>query len=69
MSIGQKIAGAFFGSSIVLWVLIVITAIPAWITHIVVCIRDETFVLLLAGAIVFPVGVIHGWGCWFGWWA
>ena len=42
--------------------------VAGWITHIVVCLREEQFLLLIGGAIMFPVGVIHGIGCWFGWW-
>ena len=56
-----------FGCAIALIVL-AISAIPAWITHVIVCIKDETWVFLLAGAIFAPVGVIHGWGVWFGVW-
>ena len=45
-----------------------VSTIPAWITHIVVCIRSEEYVFLVAGALMPPIGVIHGWGVWFGWW-
>lgn len=43
-----------------------ISAIPAWFTHIIVCLLAEKYLLLLVGAIIAPVGVIHGWGIWFG---
>lgn len=49
-------------------VLLMLSAIPAWITHIVVCIRNEQWLFLIAGALAAPVAVIHGWGIWFGWW-
>jgi len=45
-----------------------VTACAGWITHIIVCIQDERYVLLVAGAIAAPIGAIHGIGCWFGWW-
>lgn len=38
----------------------------AWLTHVVVSIQSASWLLLLAGAIVFPVGCIHGTGVWFG---
>ena len=38
----------------------------AWLTHVVVSIKSASWFLLLAGAIVFPVGCIHGTGVWFG---
>lgn len=41
----------------------------AWITHIVVCISAKAWGLLVAGAIVFPIGIIHGFGEWLGFWA
>lgn len=40
----------------------------AWITHIIVCIKTSAYLLLIAGAFVFPVGIIHGVGSWFGAW-
>lgn len=51
-----------------LWLLsvFVITCIASWITHVIVCISEEIWGLLIAGAIVFPVGMIHGIGKWFG---
>lgn len=44
-------------------------ALSAWITHVVTCIKDDRLMLLLIGAIAWPVGVIHGWGIWFGFWS
>jgi len=38
----------------------------AWLTHVVVSIQSASWLLLLAGAIVFPVGCVHGTGIWFG---
>lgn len=43
-------------------------ALAAWITHVVTCIKDDRLTLLLVGAIAWPVGVIHGWGIWLGFW-
>ena len=42
--------------------------IAAWITHIVVCFKSGAWGFLIAGAIMPPIGVVHGTGAWFGWW-
>ncbi len=39
----------------------------AWLTHVVVSIKTASWILLLVGAFVFPVGCVHGTGIWFGW--
>lgn len=47
------------------WILIL--GLPAaWITHVVHCLIAAKYLLLIAGAFVFPVGIIHGVGIWFG---
>ncbi len=38
----------------------------AWLTHIVVCLKTAAWGFLIAGAIFFPIGIIHGIGIWFG---
>lgn len=38
----------------------------AWLTHVVVSISTSKWMLLLVGAIFFPVGCVHGTGVWFG---
>jgi len=47
---------------------LIIWAIVAWFTHIFFCLKTGAYVLLIAGAFVFPVGIIHGTGLWFGAW-
>jgi len=42
--------------------------IAGWATHIIVCIEAEKWLLLIAGAIAAPVGIIHGWGIWLNAW-
>ena len=60
---------ASVGAAGCLGYLAVVGAVVAgWITHIAHCIRTEEWLLLIAGAIMAPLGVIHGWGLWFGWW-
>jgi hypothetical protein len=38
----------------------------AWLTHVITCIATSKWLFLLAGAIFFPVGCVHGTGIWFG---
>lgn len=45
---------------LVLWVAL------AWFTHVIVCIQSAKWILLLVGAIMFPVGCVHGTGVWLG---
>lgn len=40
----------------------------AWLTSIVFCASEGLRPLLIAGALFFPVGVVHGIGIWFGGW-
>lgn len=50
------------GFTIIIWI------IAAWFTHIIVCLDEEKWGFLIAGAIMFPIAVIHGTGAWFGAW-
>jgi len=43
-----------------------IACFAAWFTHVFVCLSEESWGFLIAGAIMFPIGVIHGFGIWFG---
>ena len=38
----------------------------SWLTHVIVCIKTSKWIFLLAGAIFFPVGCVHGTGIWLG---
>jgi hypothetical protein len=49
-----------------IYIAIVIGGVAAWVTHVIVCIKTASWILLLFGCIVFPVGIIHGVGVWFG---
>lgn len=42
--------------------------VAAWATHVVTCLMRGEWFLLIAGAIAFPVGIVHGVGIWFGVW-
>ena len=54
--------GGLFG------VLIVIASVCAWFTHLFVCFSDDRWGFLIAGAIMFPIAIVHGVGIWFGIW-
>jgi len=41
--------------------------VVAWGTHIAYSIMVEKYLLLIAGAILPPIGMIHGVGIWLGW--
>ena len=59
---GEADVMALFGISIMVWL------VAAWLTHVVVCLKTASWGFLIAGAIMFPVAVIHGTGAWFGVW-
>ncbi len=42
--------------------------IAAWLTHVVTCLAAGKWGFLVAGALFFPVAIIHGIGVWFGAW-
>jgi hypothetical protein len=46
--------------------LLLLTLPASWLTHIIVCLVQGKYLLLIAGAFVFPVGMIHGYGIWLG---
>ena len=51
-----------------LGVALFLAGVAAWITHVVVCLKAGSWGFLIAGAIAFPVAIVHGVGCWFGAW-
>jgi hypothetical protein len=42
--------------------------LAGWCQHLYTCFNEKLWGFLIAGAILFPVGIIHGWGIWLGWW-
>ena len=48
--------------------ILAIAAVTAWLTHLFVCFTDDRWGFLIAGAIMFPVAIVHGAGIWFGVW-
>jgi hypothetical protein len=40
----------------------------AWLQHLYTCFTNEKWGFLIAGALFFPVAIVHGWGIWLGFW-
>jgi hypothetical protein len=43
-----------------------IWVVLAWFTHVVTCLGAAKWGFLIAGAVFFPIGCVHGTGIWFG---
>ena len=56
----------FFATIFAISVVIISTS--AWLTHLFVCFTDDRWGFLIAGAIMFPIAIVHGIGIWFGAW-
>jgi hypothetical protein len=52
--------------AIIAYFAVIALAVAGWLTHVFVCIKTASWLFLIAGAICFPVGVVHGWGVWLG---
>jgi hypothetical protein len=48
--------------------IIGLAGFAAWLTHVVVCLKTGSWGFLIAGAIFFPIGIVHGIGIWLGAW-
>lgn len=45
-----------------------LAAFGGWVQHIFTCLTLGKWGFLIAGALLPPIGVIHGWGVWLGAW-
>lgn len=63
IDLSQLLMGLFV---IGLWLIILVGTVGAWITHVVVCLIDGSWGFLIAGALLFPIAIIHGWLIWIG---
>ena len=50
---------------VLFWILL---AILPWFYHLYYCFTHHEYVLLLVGAVLAPIGWIHGLGAFFNWW-
>jgi hypothetical protein len=48
-----------------LGLILVLTCVAAWFTHIFTCFSEGLWGFLIAGALMFPIGIIHGAWLWF----
>lgn len=56
------------GCGCILQIFFYLAIIAAWLTHIFVCFTEGHWGFLIAGALFFPIAIIHGIGIWFGFW-
>jgi hypothetical protein len=47
------------------WIITAFICAAAWFNHIFTCFSEGLWGFLLAGAIMFPIGIIHGMWLWF----
>jgi len=45
--------------------IIFLVLFVAWLTHVITCLATAAWGFLIAGAIVFPIAIIHGFMIWF----
>lgn len=45
--------------------VLIFSLVAAWLTHIFTCFADGLWGFLIAGAIMFPIGILHGIYLWF----
>lgn len=55
-------------TAIAIIALLFFTCLFAWFTHLYVCFTAGRWGFLIAGALFFPIAIIHGIGVWFGIW-
>jgi hypothetical protein len=48
--------------------LAVLSGFAGWSQHLYTCFNEKLWGFLIAGAIFFPLGIIHGICIWLGWW-
>lgn len=65
MSVSENIGS---GIGCVLQLALFLFGFAAWGTHLYVCFSGNRWGFLIAGAIFFPIAIIHRIGIWFGWW-
>ncbi|TCI00818.1 hypothetical protein EJV46_00720 [Roseococcus sp. SYP-B2431] len=46
----------------------ILPTFAAWSQHLYSCGADDRWAFATVGAILFPIGVLHGTGVWFGLW-
>lgn len=62
---GDTIGGIF---GVLFGLAISIACFAGWVIHIVTCFHQGNWGFLIAGALFFPIAIVHGWGIFFQWW-
>lgn len=63
---GRRFQRGSGGVEALIGLAFVAAVFAAWLTHVIVCLKTAAWGFLIAGAILFPIGIIHGFGIWFG---
>lgn len=56
--------------SIKVWVICSasLVGMASWLTHVITCLSEDKMGFLIAGAVCFPIAIVHGVGIWLGVW-
>jgi hypothetical protein len=46
-------------------IAIIVTSVAAWLNHVFTCFSEGLWGFLIAGALLFPIGILHGIYLWF----
>jgi hypothetical protein len=47
------------------WYSLGVMSVIAWLNHIFTCFAEGMWGFLIAGALFFPIGILHGFYLWF----
>lgn len=62
----MRIKSSNIGSAFLFYSVFLLLPLSAWLTHVFTCLHDERWGFLIAGAIMFPIAIVHGFGIWLG---
>jgi hypothetical protein len=48
--------------------LVGLGSFAGWCQHLYTCFNERLWGFLVARELFVPIGIIHGWGIWLGWW-
>ena len=52
--------------AIAAWVAVILATFGAYVQHFITTVSSEQWVLMVLGAIIPPIGMLHGWLVWLG---
>jgi hypothetical protein len=50
---------------LLLYIALIVIGISSWLTHVIYCFQENEFLMLIAGAVFVPLGMLHGVFLWF----